>query len=69
MDASACPTHSAQVIASEGAAKRLADATAAVAQMPLSAMQPGVRISELQAKGCDIYRREGVPDPAAAVIF
>jgi hypothetical protein len=28
-----------------------------------------VRISELQAKGCDIYRCEGVPDPAAAVIF
>jgi len=53
----------------EGAAKRFADATAAVAQMLLSAMRPGVRISELQAKGRDIYRREGVPDPAAAVIF
>jgi Xaa-Pro aminopeptidase len=37
--------------------------------MLLSAMRPGVRISELQAKGRDIYRREGVPDPAAAVIF
>jgi Xaa-Pro aminopeptidase len=40
-----------------------------VAQTLLSAMRPGVRISELQAKGRDIYRREGVPDPAAAVIF
>ena len=69
MDASACPTYSAQVIASEGAAKRFADATATVAQTLLSAMRPGVRISELQAKGRDIYRREGVPDPAAAVIF
>ena len=53
----------------EGAAKRFADATATVAQTLLSAMRPGVRISELQAKGRDIYRREGVPDPAAAVIF
>jgi Xaa-Pro aminopeptidase len=53
----------------EGAAKRFADATVAVAQMLLSAMRPGARISELQAKGRDIYRREGVPDPAAAVIF
>src|SRR5437660_11345412 len=37
--------------------------------MLISAMRPGARISELQAKGRDIYRREGVPDPAAAVIF
>ena len=48
----------------EGAAKRFADATARVAQMLLSAMRPGARISELQAKGREIYRREGVPDPA-----
>ena len=38
-------------------------------QMLLSAMRPGTRISELQAKGREIYRREGVPDPASAVIF
>ena len=37
--------------------------------MLLSAMRPGARISELQAKGREIYRREGVPDPASAVIF
>ena len=53
----------------EGPAKLFADATAKVAEMLLSAMRPGVRISELQAKGRDIYRREGVPDPNAAVIF
>jgi Xaa-Pro aminopeptidase len=53
----------------KGAAKRFADATARVAQMLLAAMRPGVRISELQARGRDVYRREGVPDPAAAVIF
>jgi Xaa-Pro aminopeptidase len=53
----------------EGPAKRFADATARVADMLISAMRPGARISALQAKGRDIYRREGVPDPAAAVIF
>jgi len=53
----------------EGAAKLFADATARVAEMLLSAMRPGARISELQAKGREIYRRERVPDPAAAVIF
>src|SRR5262249_57746153 len=53
----------------EGAAKRFADATARVAEMLLSAMRPGARISELQANGREIYRREGVPDPASAVIF
>jgi Xaa-Pro aminopeptidase len=53
----------------EGAAKRFADATARVAEMLLSAMRPGARISELQRRGREIYRREGVPDPDAAVIF
>jgi Xaa-Pro aminopeptidase len=55
--------------APQGAAKRFADATAKVAQMLLGAMRPGARISELQAKGREIYQREGVPDPASAVIF
>ena len=53
----------------EGPAKRFADATARVADMLIAAMRPGARISELQAKGRAIYRREGVPDPAAAVVF
>ena len=52
----------------EGAAKRFADATARVAEMLIAAMRPGARISELQRQGRDIYRREGVPDPDAAVI-
>ncbi len=52
-----------------GGAKRFADATARVAEMLLAAMRPGARISELQRQGREIYRREGVPDPAAAVIF
>jgi Xaa-Pro aminopeptidase len=53
----------------EGPAKRFAEATGRVAQMLIAAMRPGARISELQARGRDIYRREGVPDPDAAVIF
>jgi len=53
----------------EGAAKRFADATARVAETLLSAMRPGARISELQRRGREIYRRKGVPDPDAAVIF
>src|SRR5262249_59639350 len=50
----------------EGAAKRRADATARVAEMLLSAMRPGTRISELQAKGREIYRRGRQPGPASA---
>jgi Xaa-Pro dipeptidase len=53
----------------QGGAKRFADATAAVTEALLSAMRPGARISELQAKAREVYRRAGVPDPAAAVIF
>jgi Xaa-Pro dipeptidase len=53
----------------EGPAKRFAHATARVAEMLIAEMRPGARISELQARGRDIYRREGLPDPAAAVIF
>src|ERR1700674_3876989 len=39
----------------EGGARRFAVATAAVAETLLSAMKPGARISELQAKGREIY--------------
>ncbi len=53
----------------EGGAKRFAKATVAVADALLEAMRPGARISELQARARAVYRREGVPDPAAAVIF
>jgi Xaa-Pro dipeptidase len=53
----------------EAAARQFAKATAAVADALLDAMRPGVRISELQARARRVYRREGVPDPASAVIF
>ena len=53
----------------EGGAKQFAKATAAVAEALLEAMRPGVRVSELQARAREVYRKEGVPDPAAAVIF
>jgi Xaa-Pro dipeptidase len=53
----------------EGGAKTFADATAQVADALLDAMRPGARISELQARARDVYRKAGVPDPASAVIF
>lgn len=53
----------------EGAAKRFASATAMVAEALLDAMRPGVRVSELQAQAREVYRKAGVPDPAAAVVF
>jgi len=53
----------------EAGAKLFAQATAAVCEDLLDAMRPGVRISQLQARARDIYRKEGVPDPASAVIF
>jgi Xaa-Pro aminopeptidase len=53
----------------EGGAKQFAKATEAVADALLDAMRPGVRVSELQARARAVYRKEGVPDPASAVIF
>lgn len=53
----------------QGGSKRFAEATTAVAEMLLACMKPGTRISALQAAGRDIYRKHGVPDPEAAVIF
>jgi Xaa-Pro aminopeptidase len=53
----------------EGGSKRFAEATAAVAEMLLARMKPGARISALQAAGREVYRRHGVPEPGAAVIF
>jgi Xaa-Pro aminopeptidase len=55
--------------APEGGAKQFAKATAAVADALLEAMRPGTRVSELQARARAVYRKEGVPDPASAVIF
>ena len=53
----------------EGGARSFAKATVAVADALLEAMRPGARVSQLQARAREVYRREGVPDPAAAVIF
>jgi len=44
-------------------------ATAAVAEELVAAMRPGARPSELQAKGRELYRKAGVADAEAAVIF
>jgi Xaa-Pro dipeptidase len=53
----------------EGGAKTFARATVAVAEALLDAMRPGIRVSELQARAREVYRKAGVPDPASAVIF
>lgn len=53
----------------EGGAKLFADATAQAAEALLEAMRPGVKVSELQARAREVYRKADVPDPAAAVIF
>jgi len=53
----------------EGAARQFANATARAAEALLEAMRPGARISALQARARDVYRKAGVPDPNSAVIF
>jgi Xaa-Pro aminopeptidase len=53
----------------KGGARQFANATVAAAEALLDAMRPGVRVSALQARAREVYRREGVPDAAAAVIF
>jgi Xaa-Pro aminopeptidase len=53
----------------EGGAKLFAKATAQVGEALLDAMRPGAKISELQARARQVYRRAGVPDAASAVIF
>lgn len=50
-------------------AKRIADATVAVAETVLEKMRPGVKVSHLQAAGRAIYRRKAVANPEAALIF
>ena len=53
----------------EGFAHTLNIATQVVAEALISAMKPGVKISELQAYGRSIYRRSGVPNADDAIIF
>jgi Xaa-Pro aminopeptidase len=52
-----------------GEGKRNLRATARVAEALLAEMKPGVRPSELQAKGRELYRKAGVADAEASVIF
>ena len=52
-----------------GEARRNADATAAATETVLAAMRPGARVSELQAAGRAAFRKAGVTDADAAVIF
>jgi Xaa-Pro aminopeptidase len=53
----------------QGEGKRNLRATAQVAEELVSEMRPGRRPSELQAKGRDLYRKAGIADADAAVIF
>ena len=52
-----------------GAAKPIASATEVVAETLLEAMRPGAKISELQALSRAAYRKAGVSNADAAVIF
>ncbi|NIP46949.1 MAG: M24 family metallopeptidase [Gammaproteobacteria bacterium] len=53
----------------EGDAARNARAVAAAGETLLAAMRPGARVSELQAAARATFRKAGVPDADAAVIF
>ena len=53
----------------QGEGKRNLRATAQVAEQLISQMKPGTRPSELQARGRELYRKAGVADAEAAVVF
>jgi len=53
----------------QGEGRRNLRATAQVAEQLISEMKPGARPSELQAKGRELYRKAGVADPEASVVF
>jgi Xaa-Pro dipeptidase len=53
----------------QGEGKRNLRATAIVAEELLRAMRPGARPSELQAMGRELYRKAGIADAGAAVVF
>ena len=52
-----------------GEGRRNLRATAQVAEALVGEMKPGARPSGLQAKGRELYRKAGVADPDAAVVF
>lgn len=53
----------------QGEGRRNLRATAQVAEQLVSQMKPGARPSELQASGRELYRKAGVADADAAVVF
>jgi Xaa-Pro aminopeptidase len=53
----------------EGDAKSYARATAAAGETLLDVMRPGAKVSELQSAARATFRKAGVPDADAAVIF
>jgi Xaa-Pro aminopeptidase len=53
----------------QGEAKRYVAATNAVSETLLKEMKPGAKISELQSKAREAYRKAGVPDANTALIF
>jgi len=53
----------------EAAGKRNADATAQVAEALLEAMRPGARVSALQSRAREVYRKAGMPNSSEAIIF
>jgi Xaa-Pro dipeptidase len=53
----------------QGEGKRNLRATAEVAEQLISQMKPGTRPSELQARGRELYRKAGVANAEAAVVF
>ena len=52
-----------------GEGRRNLRATAQVAHELISQMRPGARVSELQRRGRELYRKAGVPDADSAVVF
>ena len=50
-------------------ARQIARATEEVAGDLLNAMRPGIKVSELQARGRSVFRKAGVPDADSAIIF
>ncbi|NIR82424.1 MAG: aminopeptidase P family protein [Gammaproteobacteria bacterium] len=52
-----------------GEVKRSARATAEAAEALLDAMRPGVRVSQLQARGREVYRRSGLAGADDVLVF
>jgi len=53
----------------EGEGKRNLRATAQVAEQLVAEMKPGARPSQLQGRGRELYRKAGVADADAAIVF